>query len=144
MLHARRTFHAAGTRAVTWPRMRLQEKAIENLEAAERLLDTRDGDLEPLNNAAASRAYYAAYAAVADRVLGTGRSLPAKGYFKHDRFPDDAFYAGCLTEELREVLVWLRDLRVKADYEEDQVNYEEAALAAERARALLDAMVGHA
>src|SRR4051812_9262322 len=58
--------------------MRLEEKAIENLEAAERLLDTRDGDLEPLNNAAASRAYYAAYAAVADRVLRSGRPLPGK------------------------------------------------------------------
>lgn len=124
--------------------MRLQEKAIENLEAAERLLDTRDGDLEPLNNAAASRAYYAAYTAVVDRVLRSGRSLPEKGYFKHDSFPDDAFHYGFLTGELREVLVWLRDLRVKADYEEDQVNYEEAALAAERARALLDAMVGNA
>jgi uncharacterized protein (UPF0332 family) len=124
--------------------MRLQEKAIENLEAADRLLDTSDGDFEPLNNAAASRAYYAAYVAVADRVLRSGRPLPEKGYFKHDSFPDDAFHYGFLTSELREMLVWLRDLRVKADYEEDQVNYEEAALAAERAKVLLDAMVGNA
>lgn len=125
-------------------RMRLQEKAIENLEAAERLIDTRDGDLEPLNNAAASRAYYAAYAAVADRVLRAGRPLPGKGYFRHDSLPDDAFHHGFLTSELRETLVWLRDLRIKADYEEDQINYEEAALAAERAKALLHAMVGNA
>jgi uncharacterized protein (UPF0332 family) len=101
--------------------MRLQEKAIENLEAADRLLDTRNGDVEPLNNAAASRAYYAAYVAVADRVLRSGRVLPEKGYFRHDSFPDDAFHCGLLTNELREMLVWLRDLRVKADYEEDQV-----------------------
>jgi uncharacterized protein (UPF0332 family) len=121
--------------------MRLQEKAIENLEAADRLLDTSDGDLEPLNNAAASRAYYAAYVAVADRVLRSGRPLPEQGYFKHDSFPDAAFHYGLLTSELREMLVWLRDLRVKADYEEDQVNYEEAALAAERAKVLLAAMV---
>jgi hypothetical protein len=102
--------------------MQLQEKAIENLEAAERLLDTRDGELEPLNHAAASRAYYAAYGAVADRVLRSGRPLPAGGYFKHGSFPEDAFHDGFLTSELREMLVWLRDLRVKADYEEDQVN----------------------
>ena len=73
-----------------------------------------------------------------------GRPFPGKGYFKHDSFPDDAFHYGFLTGELQEVLVWLRDLRVKADYEEDQVNYDEAALAAERARALLHAMVGNA
>ena len=121
--------------------MRLHEKAVENLEATDRLLDTRDGDLEPLNNAAASRAYYAAYVAVADRVLRSGRRPPEKGYFKHDTFPDDAFHYGVLTGEAREMLVWLRDLRVKADYEEDQVNYEEAALAAERAKLLLDSMV---
>jgi uncharacterized protein (UPF0332 family) len=124
--------------------MRLQEKAIENLEAADRLLDTSDGELEPLNNAAASRAYYAAYAAVVDRMLRSGRRLPDKGYFKHDSLPDDAFHCRLLTSELREMLVWLRDLRVKADYNEDQVNYEEAALAAERAKCLLYATVRNA
>lgn len=121
--------------------MRLQEKAIENVEAADRLLDTSDGELEPLNNAAASRAYYAAYVAVVDRMLLSGRSLPDRGYFKHDSFPDDAFHDRLLTSELREMLVWLRDLRVKADYSEDQVNDEEAALAAERAKVLVGAMI---
>ena len=40
------------------------------------------------------------------------------------------------------VLVWLRDLRIKAEYEPDQVHYEEAALAAERARVILHVMLG--
>ena len=46
--------------------MRLDEKARENLEAAERLLDTRDGEVSQSFNPAASRAYYAAYLATAD------------------------------------------------------------------------------
>ena len=35
-----------------------------------------------------------------------------------------------LDADLREDLSWLRDLRVKADYWEDQVSYEEASEAA--------------
>ena len=40
--------------------MRFDEKARENLEAVDRLLPDDTGDREPLLNAAASRAYYAA------------------------------------------------------------------------------------
>ena len=43
--------------------------------------------------------------------------------------------------DLRDDLSWLRDLRVKADYREDQVSYEEASEAAsvaERFVALLE------
>jgi len=41
--------------------MRLDEKAKESLEAIERLFTrSDDGEVEPLSNAAASRAYYAA------------------------------------------------------------------------------------
>jgi hypothetical protein len=46
--------------------MRLNEKAKESLQAAERLLDTADGEIEALMNAAASRAYHAADQAVVD------------------------------------------------------------------------------
>jgi hypothetical protein len=39
--------------------------------------------------------------------------------------------------DLREKLHWLRDLRVKADYREDQVELEEASLAFDRAHDVL-------
>jgi len=122
--------------------MRFDEKAKENLEAAERLLDTHDGTKEPLNNAAATRAYYAAYQAVVDRVLRTGRHLPPAGYFRHDRFPNDAVSFGVLTVEQGEMLEILYERRVKAEYFEDQVDYNEASEAFEFAEKLVRAMLG--
>ena len=67
--------------------VRLDEKARENLEAADRLLTT-DADL-PLCNAAASRAYYAAYQAVADRAQENGVSFTGEAvdYYRHDSLP---------------------------------------------------------
>lgn len=123
--------------------MRLDEKAKENLEAVERLVSAGTGDLLPLNNAAASRAYYAAYLAVADRALRDGRGFDSTGseYYRHDTFPDNAVRWSILDADLRDDLSWLRDLRVKADYWEDQVSYEEvsdAAGVAEQFIALLE------
>ena len=124
--------------------MRLDEKARENLEAVERLVSTGDGDLLPLSNAAASCAYYAAYLAIADRAQRDGRGFDStgSGYYRHDTFPDQALRWAILDEDLRDDLSWLRDLRVKADYWEDQVSYEEASEAAgiaEQFVALLEA-----
>jgi uncharacterized protein (UPF0332 family) len=112
--------------------MRLDEKAKENLEAVERLVSTGTGDLLPLANTAASRAYYAAYLAVADRALLDGRGFDSgrSEYYRHDTFPDNALRWSILDADLRDDLSWLRDLRVKADYWEDQVSYEEASEAA--------------
>jgi hypothetical protein len=112
--------------------MRLDEKAKENLEAVERLVSTGDGNCLPLSNAAASRAYYAAYLAVADRAQRDGRVFDSarSDYYRHDTLPDNALGWTILDADLREDLSWLRDLRVKADYWEDQVSYEEASEAA--------------
>jgi hypothetical protein len=122
--------------------MHLVEKAKENFEAVDRLLDTRNGKVEPLANAAASRAYYCAYQAVVDRVVRMGRQIPAGAiHYKHDALPDHAFHFQILTYELRESLVWLRDLRVKADYLPDQVEYDEASAASDRARQIIEAVL---
>ena len=122
--------------------MRLVEKAKENFEAVDRLLETRDGDVEPLANAAASRAYYAAYQVVVDRVVRTGRQVPAGAmHYKHDVLPDHAFHFQILTHDLRESLIWLRDLRVKADYLQDQVEYDEASAAYDRAKQIIEAVL---
>jgi uncharacterized protein (UPF0332 family) len=123
--------------------MRLDEKAKENLEAVERLVSTGAGDVLPLCNAAASRAYYAAYLAVADRAQQERRRFDStqSEYYRHDTSPDNAQRWTILDADLRDDLSWLRDLRVKADYWEDQVSYEEASEAAsvaERFVALLE------
>jgi uncharacterized protein (UPF0332 family) len=110
--------------------MRLDEKAKENLEASTLLLE--GGDDYPLCNAAAYRAYYAAYLVVADRALCDGRSFDGgrSAYFRHDALPGNARLWGILNDELSEDLSWLQGLRVKADYAEDQVELEEATQAA--------------
>jgi uncharacterized protein (UPF0332 family) len=123
---------------------KLDEKARENLEAVERLLATGDRPALPLCNAAASRAYYSAYLAVADRALRDGRGFDSTkaDYYRHDTLPENAMRWSILDEDLRDDLSWLRDLRVKADYWEDQVSYDEvseAATVAERFIGLLEA-----
>jgi uncharacterized protein (UPF0332 family) len=120
--------------------MRFDEKARENLEAVERLLPGEDGSLEALSNAAASRAYYAAYLAIADTAQRTRRSFTDRDttYYRHDTLPDDAFVWRILDEDRRDDLRWLRDLRIKADYFEDQVTLEEASEAYDVARSLVE------
>jgi hypothetical protein len=84
--------------------MRLDEKAKENLEAVERLVSTGDGRLLPLSNAAASRAYYAAYLAVADRAQRDGRGFDSARleYYRHDTLPGNALGWSILDVELRD------------------------------------------
>ncbi len=106
--------------------MRFDEKARENLEASGLLLTAAD---MPLQNAAASRAYYAAYLAVADRAQLQNiafDSSPAN-YYRHDTLPDQAVHWGILDDDFSDDLRWLRDLRIKADYWEDFVSLEEAS-----------------
>ena len=120
--------------------MHFDEKARENLEAVERLLATHDGALLPLCNAAASRAYYSAYLTVADRAQRAGRGFDSSqvDYYRHDTLPDNAMHWSILDVDLRDDLSWLRDLRVKADYWEDQVSYEEVSEAASVARQFVE------
>ncbi len=110
--------------------MRLDEKARENLEAVERLLvRSDDGQVEPLSNAAASRAYYAAYQAVANCAQQQGLSFDSREpkYYRHDTLPDRAHQWGILDADSSDDLSRLRDLRVKADYYEDMIEYDEAS-----------------
>lgn len=126
--------------------MRFDEKARENLEAAARLLPSEDGLLEALANAAASRAYYSAYLAIAHEAQRRRRAYTdgAATYYRHDTLPDKAFAWRLIDDDQRDNLRWLRDLRIKADYYEDQVSLEEASEAFDVASGLLDAMLKEA
>lgn len=124
--------------------MRFDEKARESLEAVERLLSrSDDGVLEPLSNAAASRAYYAAYLAVADRAQLDGVRFDSRDehYYRHDTLPEHARAWGILSEDTSDDLVFLRDLRVKADYFEDMVHYDEASEAQTVATGLVSSLL---
>jgi uncharacterized protein (UPF0332 family) len=123
--------------------MRFDEKARENLEAAARLLPDEDGVMDACTNAAGSRAYYAAYLAVADTAQRLGQTFTngKELYYRHASLPDDAFHWGILDEDRCDDLRWLYDLRIKADYYEDQVNLEEASQALVVARELVLAVL---
>jgi len=122
--------------------VRFDEKARENLDAAERLLPD-DSGVDALSNAAASRAYYAAYLAVADSAQRSHRSFTKSnpGYYRHDTLPEDAYEWRILDENGREDLGWLRDLRIKADYYEDNIDLDEASEAFDVARGLLERLL---
>ena len=126
-------------------RVRLDEKAKENLEAAERLLPDEVGR-DGLPNAAASRSYYAAYLAVADRAVRSGVPFTDDGrsYFRHDRLPRDAKSWGILDAESADELEILHSLRIRADYWEDQVELGEASMAYEGAERLVSRLLGEA
>jgi hypothetical protein len=121
--------------------VRLDEKARENLEAADRLLST---EVElPLHNAAASRAYYAAYQAVADRAQRIGIAFTGQtDYYRHDSFPTLARDLQLIDNDQSDELRLLHGLRIKADYMEDQVDLDESSLAAETARRIVEALLG--
>jgi uncharacterized protein (UPF0332 family) len=125
--------------AVAYPCcMRLDEKARENLPD-----DTgRDG----LPNAASSRAYYAAYLAVADGALRAGLpfSDSSRTYFRHDLLADEAGRWSILDDDGCDVLRHLHGLRIKADYLEDQVDMEEASLAFDAATQLVNRLLPEA
>jgi uncharacterized protein (UPF0332 family) len=116
----------------------LDDKARENLEAAERLLQNEEGR-DCLPNAVASRAYYAAYLAVA-HVAQTG-GLPftsPKSYYRHDSLPDVAARHRVLDHSGAVALRWLYSLRLKADYTDEPVEFDDANLAYEKAKLLVE------
>lgn len=119
----------------------METHAWENLEAA-RILLTGD---EPCLNASASRAYYAAYHAVWASMVEAGHPVPSRSsgrYFGHKDLPDDALEAEVLDRIQADTLAFLEGRRVKADYQEDGVDHDEAAECLERAERLLDAILG--
>ena len=99
----------------------MERKAIENLEAA-RLLMTGD---DPCPNAAASRAYYAAYQACWALLVAEDHR-PEKSdrgtYFPHKTLPEIAVRTGVLTKMEGDQLEFLESQRVVADYFEDQIS----------------------
>ena len=99
---------------------------------------------DALSNAAASRAYYAAYLAVADRAQLSDRGMTSEDgtWYRHDRLPDDARAWGVLGEDDAETLSWLHGLRIKADYWEDLVSLEEASNAFDAATRIVTALLG--
>jgi uncharacterized protein (UPF0332 family) len=118
--------------------MEFDEKARENLEAVDRLLPDEEGTRDCLANAVANRAYYAAYHAVAH--VAQARRLAftsGRGYYQHDTLPDEARQHGILSDEGRNDLKELFGMRVKADYEEEPVDIEEAERVASLARKLV-------
>lgn len=102
----------------------MERKAWENLAAARVLLDVED----PCPNAAASRAYYAAYHAcwhaMNEAGIPTPEVRPGVSYFLHEPLPGDAIRVGVLDRQAGEVLTWLANLRVAADYVVDDVTVE--------------------
>ncbi len=118
-------------------------KARENLEAVERLLPDDSGELDALSNAAASRAYYAAYLAVAHAAQRSRRDFTHddRDYYRHDRLPEDAHQWGLVDADGSDDLRWLYGLRVKADYFEDHVSLEEASQAFDVAKRLVGAVL---
>ena len=116
-------------------------KAWENLDAARILLK------HEASNAAASRAYYAAYQACWVAMMDkAGKSPPEvrRGvrYFMHDRLPYEAHEAGVLDEQGAQELDLLRSLRVEADYYEDDVTMEDAQEALAVGKNLVQRLLG--
>ena len=107
----------------------MERKAWENLAAARVLLEIED----PCPNAAASRAYYAAYHACWHAMnevgIPTPEVRPGIYYFLHEPLPYEACRAGVLDTQAGEVLIRLADMRVTADYLEDELTVEQVRTA---------------
>jgi uncharacterized protein (UPF0332 family) len=120
----------------------MERKAWENLAAARVLLDDED----PCPNAAASRAYYAAYHAcwfaMNEAGIPTPEVRPGVYYFIHEPLPYEASQAGVLENWASEWLFDLRELRVAADYLEEDVTVDEAREALEAATTIVRHVLG--
>lgn len=114
----------------------MRQKALENLRAAETLVAV------PLPNAAATRAYYAAYHACWHTAEHRGHEVPERGYWRHDVFPTDMWRWGLLDEDGKEALEQLYEKRVVADHYEDEITHEEAAALTRQASALFHSLGG--
>jgi hypothetical protein len=83
-----------------------------------------------------------AYQAVVDCAMRDGRPRePGAVYYRHDTLPDRALQWRILSAELCEDLTWLQGLRVKADYQEDYVDYDEACSAVVAAEKIVSELV---
>jgi hypothetical protein len=101
---------------------------------------------EPCPNAAASRAYYAAYQAcwhaMNEAGVPTPEVRPGVSYFLHEPLPRDAIRVGVLDGQSGEVLGWLADLRVAADSVVDDVTVELVTEALEMATSFVRRLLG--
>lgn len=121
----------------------MERKAWENLAAAHTLLRGE----EPCSNAAASRVYYAAYQACWAAMVGRGMEppevRPGSTYFPHAHLPHEARQARVLDEQESKALAGLYDMRVAADYYEDEdVTVEEVRDALAVADSLVRRLLG--
>jgi uncharacterized protein (UPF0332 family) len=120
----------------------MERKAWENLAAARVLLEIED----PCPNAAASRAYYAAYHAcwhaMNEAGIPTPEVRPGVYYFLHDPLPGDALEVGVLDRQAGKALRWLSELRVVADYLGDELTVELVKRALEKATAFVQRLLG--
>ncbi|WNG46726.1 HEPN domain-containing protein [Archangium minus] len=120
----------------------MERKAWENLAAARVLLDVED----PCPNAAASRAYYAAYHACWHAMNEAGIPTPEVRsgvyYFLHEPLPYETRRTGVLDEQASEGLYDLGRLRVAADYLEEDLTVERARTALETATAIVRHVLG--
>ena len=120
----------------------MERKAWENLSAARVLLDVED----PCPNAAASRAYYAAYHAcwhaMNEAGIPTPEVRPGIYYFLHEPLPRDAVAVGVLDEQASDALDWLVQLRVGADYLVEELTAELARDALEMATSFVRRLLG--
>lgn len=120
----------------------MERKAWENLAAARVLLDVED----PCPNAAASRAYYAAYHACWHAMNEVGIPTPEVRsgvyYFLHEPLPYEARRTGVLDDWTSQELFELRELRIAADYLEEDVTVEEAREALEAATVIVRHVLG--
>jgi len=114
----------------------MKSKALENLRAARDLLESET----PSPNAAATRAYYAAYHACWYRLQEDGYETPEYGgrrYWRHDSFPREILKAGILDEDGADDVSFLYSKRVTADYFPDGIDFHEAEELAVAARKVL-------
>ena len=120
----------------------MERKAWENLSAARVLLEIE----EPCPNAAASRAYYAAYHAcwhaMNEAGIPTPEVRPGIYYFLHEPLPRDAVAVGVLDEQASDALDWLVQLRVGADYLVEELTAELARDALEMATSFVRRLLG--
>lgn len=113
----------------------MERKAWENLAAARVLLDVED----PCPNAAA---YHACWHAMNEAGIPTPEVRPGVYYFLHDPLPYEVRRAGVLDAQVSEWLFELIELRVAADYMEEDVTVEEAREALEAAAAIVRHVLG--
>ncbi|HYO71130.1 MAG TPA: hypothetical protein VEU33_34120 [Archangium sp.] len=120
----------------------MERKAWENLSAARVLLDVED----PCPNAAASRAYYAAYHACWHAMnevgIPTPEVRPGVYYFLHEPLAYEAYSAGVLDDQTSEGLHELVRLRVSADSLEEELTVARAREALEKATAIVQRVLG--